>query len=125
MQAQANLLQARVNETTSRGLHLLTSGWIGRQCITNIEPNTLEAWYALKGDTTDGRTIAGHVEQQTMAVLLRGEASSEESNVDKHCMFARVGAVIAHMSDTVVETEPSPERPLPAQELMIAQPLGA
>ena len=56
---------------------------------------------------------------------MRGGASSEGNSVDKHCMFACVDVVIAHMSDTVVKTEPSPERPLPAQELMTAQPVGA
>ena len=40
-------------------------------------------------------------------------------------MFARAGAVIAHMSDTAVKTEPSPERALSAQGLGAAQPVGA
>ena len=125
MQAQANLLQARANEATSRGLHLLTFDWIGMQCITNIEPDTLEAWYAFKDDATHGSTISGHGEQQAKAVWVRGEASSEESNVDKHGMFARAGEVIAHMSDTVVKTEPSPERPFSAQGFGVAQAVGA
>ena len=79
----------------------------------------------MKDDATYGSTIAGHVEQQAKAVWVRGEASSKESNVDKHGMFARACAVIAHMSDTAVKTEPSPERPLTAQCLGDAQPVAA
>ena len=82
-------------------------------------------WYALKDDATDGSTIAGQGEQQAKAVWLRREASSEESSVDMHGMVARAGAIIAHLSDAAVTTEPSPQRPLQAQELRTAQPVGA
>ena len=66
--AQADLLQAKAKETTSHGLHLLTDDWVDRQCITNVEPDTLEAWYALKDDATHGSTIAGHVVRQAKSV---------------------------------------------------------
>ena len=63
------LVQANVYEATYRWLQCLIGGhWVDKQSATEVEPDTLDMWYALSDDATDGRTIAGHVELQATAV---------------------------------------------------------
>ena len=53
---------------TARTLHLHTQHWLCQKSVVDVEPDRLEAWFAVDGDAEAGAVIAEQVVQQAESI---------------------------------------------------------